>query len=207
MSNGIIFTSYTAESACRLVKIADFYPQSEALKIMTSDYAMVTTVKRQFARRLPSALVSLVLEFANFKNAERKRAFLVEFKRFTKVVSGPFGNSSIRFYTRTVLPCIDSDVYRSRQINSELERDKRPDLDLRMEVDYTSCLHPSLLYLDGRSYIIKNWADSWQTMKFEHNQKMNLIRKQIPGPLHRRSEHCSRLCHTTSGPRRRRGVR
>ena len=59
---------------------------------MTSDFEMVTTVKREFARRLlvnsdgiyllvnsdgiylPSTLVSLVLEFANWVNAERKQA-------------------------------------------------------------------------------------------------------------------------------------
>ena len=43
---------------------------------MTSDFEMVTTVKREFARahasrRLPSDLVTLVLEFANFENAKR----------------------------------------------------------------------------------------------------------------------------------------
>ena len=43
---------------------------------MTSDYQMVTTVKREFARRLPTELVTLVLEFANWVNIERKRAWL-----------------------------------------------------------------------------------------------------------------------------------
>ena len=39
-----------------------------------SYYAMVTTVKREFARRLPTNLVTLVLEFANFENDIRKLA-------------------------------------------------------------------------------------------------------------------------------------
>ena len=51
---------------------------------------MVTTVKRQFARRLPSDLISLVLEFANFENAERKRAWLKKFKRFASIIPEVF---------------------------------------------------------------------------------------------------------------------
>ena len=42
---------------------------------MSTDFQMVTTVKREFARRLPSDLVTLVLQFAN-ENSEWKRACL-----------------------------------------------------------------------------------------------------------------------------------
>ena len=40
---------------------------------MTSDFEMVTTVKREFARCLPSDLVALVLEFANWESYEAKQ--------------------------------------------------------------------------------------------------------------------------------------
>src|SRR5690349_2644296 len=43
---------------------------------MSTDFEMVTTVKREFARRLPSDLVTLVLEFSNEANAEWKQACL-----------------------------------------------------------------------------------------------------------------------------------
>ena len=52
---------------------------------MTSDFAMVTTVKREFARRLPTDLVTLVLEFANWANVERKRSCINELRRFVKI--------------------------------------------------------------------------------------------------------------------------
>ena len=42
----------------------------------TSDFAIVTTVKCGFAPRLPSDLVGLILEYTNWANAERKRAWL-----------------------------------------------------------------------------------------------------------------------------------
>ena len=54
---------------------------------MTSDYQMVTTVKREFARRLPTELVTLVLEFANWVNIERKRVCLQECLKFAKTLS------------------------------------------------------------------------------------------------------------------------
>ena len=42
---------------------------------------MVTTVRRGFAPHLPPALISLVLEFANFENAERKLQCIEEVNR------------------------------------------------------------------------------------------------------------------------------
>lgn len=52
--------------------------------IMTSDYAMVRTVRSEFARRLPSALVSLVLEFSNWANHELKKECTRDLYRFAR---------------------------------------------------------------------------------------------------------------------------
>ena len=48
---------------------------------MTSDLVMTRIVRRGFATRLPLALISLVLEFANFENAERKLQCVEEVNR------------------------------------------------------------------------------------------------------------------------------
>ena len=57
---------------------------------MTSDFKMVTTVKREFARRLPSTLVSLVLEFANWINEEQKRVCVRQFRVIGQSVNDYF---------------------------------------------------------------------------------------------------------------------
>ena len=51
---------------------------------MSTDFQMVTTVKREFARRLPFDLVTLVLEFANWMNEEQKRACITDFETFVQ---------------------------------------------------------------------------------------------------------------------------
>ena len=51
---------------------------------MTSDFEMVTTVKREFARRLPTDLVTLVLEFANWSNHELKKDCMRDLYRFAR---------------------------------------------------------------------------------------------------------------------------
>ena len=63
---------------------------------------MVTTVKREFARRLPTDLVSLVLEFANFANAERKRTCIEEVDRVCVAWEDwiPFEDSYERIHNR-----------------------------------------------------------------------------------------------------------
>ena len=43
---------------------------------MSTDFQIVTAVKREFARRLPADILTLVLEFSNEANAEWKRACL-----------------------------------------------------------------------------------------------------------------------------------
>ena len=48
---------------------------------MTADFAIVTTVKRGFAPRLPSDLVGLILEYSNELNASLKHACINELKR------------------------------------------------------------------------------------------------------------------------------
>ena len=53
---------------------------------MTLDFQIVTTVKTEFAQRLPSDLVTLVLEFANWANTELKLAWLEEYSRFAKLI-------------------------------------------------------------------------------------------------------------------------
>ena len=67
---------------------------------MSTDFEMVTTVKREFARRLPSEL-----EFANWANAERKRAWLYHIKNRTwlRTVSmlQYIANMQVNIYTPT----------------------------------------------------------------------------------------------------------
>ena len=53
---------------------------------MTPDFAIVTTVKRGLAPRLPSSLVGVILEFAN-PNAERKAVWLTQFGLFARIMA------------------------------------------------------------------------------------------------------------------------
>ena len=61
---------------------------------MTSDLVMTRIVRRGFATRLPLALISLVLEFANFENAERKLQCIEEVNRVCVV--GKTGSQEYR---------------------------------------------------------------------------------------------------------------
>ena len=172
---------------------------------MTSDYQMVTTVKREFAQRLPSDLVTLVLEFANEANAEQKRAWFDEFGKFAKIMSRGILTSSpnsIGFLSRKIkeVPDYFKNTYWCLWHQQVLDR--LPELDLKLEPDYTSCLHPSPFYLDGRTFVMQNMVEEYK-MKLENLQR----RIPRPGLGHHRTEFCNSLCNATSGPRRRRGVR
>lgn len=58
------------------------------------DRAMVRTVREEFATRLPTTIVELILEFANWKNVARKRACLEELVLFKEIFQG-LGASTI----------------------------------------------------------------------------------------------------------------
>jgi hypothetical protein len=53
---------------------------------MTSDSKTVKAVRFSLARRQPSELVALMLEFANWGNHEQKEACMMEFDRFSKII-------------------------------------------------------------------------------------------------------------------------
>ena len=132
---------------------------------MTSDYAMVTTVRRGFATRLPSALISLVLEFANFENAGRKKAWFAEFGRFAHLVCEVWhaitaadyccreGWHTIRTTSKimeagqTMLEGKNVDINMQMLIKA---RTSRPDIDFKYEDSYLSCLQPIRISVGGR---------------------------------------------------------
>ena len=185
---------------------------------MMSDYAMVTTVRREFSPRLPSALISLVLEFANWANVERKRAWLGEFRLFVRELEVNLrSNNSIGYQANRVRLGVGlrGDPSLQGYFEDQYWADVKSDVDLQMEPDYTSCMYPSALFLNGTTYVIRR-RETWRA-KLRHLQDMGRIPRALKshailaaypgGPLHRRTEHCSSLCRTTSGPRRRRGVR
>ena len=185
---------------------------------MNTDYAMVRIVRRGFAARLlvnsfgiylPSALISLVLEFANFENAERKRAWLNEFRLFVRELEVNLSsNNSIGYQANRVRLGLGlrDDPSLKGYFEDQYWADVKSDVDLQMEPDYTSCMYPSALFLNGTTYVIRR-RETWRA-KLRHLQDMGRIPRAYPGgPLHRRTENCSSMCRITSGPRRRRGVR
>ena len=171
---------------------------------MTSDYQMVTTVKREFARRLPTELVTLVLEFSNEANAERKRAWLIEFRLFVRELEVNLScNNSIGYQANRVRVGLGlrDDPSLKGYFEDQYWADVKSDVDLQMEPDYTSCMYPSALFLNGTTYVIRR-RETWRA-KLRHLQDMSRIPRAY---THRRTENCSSMC-TTSGSRRRRGVR
>ena len=59
---------------------------------MTSDYAMMTTVRRGFAPRLPSELVNAILEFTNDFNDELKKQCMTHLLGFRGFMFYAIGN-------------------------------------------------------------------------------------------------------------------
>ena len=176
---------------------------------MTADYAMVRTVRKGFAARLPSTLISLVLEFANFENAGRKRAWLNEFRLFVRELEVNLScNNSIGYQANRVRLGVGlrGDPILQGYFQDQYWEGVESSVALQMEPDYTSCMYPSALFLNGTTYVIRR-RETWRA-KLRHLQDMSRIPRAYPGgALHRRTENCSSMCRTTAGPRRRRGVR
>ena len=128
---------------------------------MSTDYTMVTTVKTEFARRLPSDLVTLVLEFANWANTELKRAWLEEYSRFAKLIPEFYRPDSYF----NILATAHNLRERNRLIHPRLHRGPGEPNDVRnlrfsleapqgmaqIEPYYASCLHEAALppFLNG----------------------------------------------------------
>ena len=176
---------------------------------MTADYAMVRTVRKGFAPRLPSTLISLVLEFANFENAGRKRAWLNEFRLFVRELEVNLSsNNSIGYQANRVRLGVGlrDDPSLQGYFVDRYWADVKSEIGLQMEPDYTSCMYPCALFLNGTTYVIP-LRETWREKSHLLQHMSRILRAYPGGPLHRRTEHCSSLCRTTSGPRRRRGVR
>ena len=146
---------------------------------MTPDFAIVTTVKRGFASRLPSDLVGLILEFAN-SNAERKIAWQDEFRLFINIMAkgllsaspdsiGFFARELKNFPSGTHWPTMYWPAY-----NYQL-RAPYPGAAIVIESDYTSCLHPSPYYLNGKSFIIEGMVEGFKN-------KLQNLQNRIPRP-------------------------
>ena len=173
--------------------------------VMSNDFEMLTTVRRGFAPHLPPALISLVLEFANWANVERKRAWLGEFRLFARELEVNLSsNNSIGYQANRVRVGLGlrDDPSLKGYFEDQYWADVKSDVDLQMEPDYTSCMYPSALFLNGTTYVIRR-RETWRA-KLRHLQDMSRIPRAY---THRRTENCSSMCRTTSGPRRRRGVR
>ena len=156
---------------------------------MTLDFQIVTTVKTEFARRLPSELVTLVLEFANEANAELKRAYLDEFAVFVRMIAekNQYEPRLIRLAATIVqqkpIEIVDAlNLHHGANWSDHRNlqwRKERPDLDIKIEPDYVSCMHPTTLYYQGTNCIINSLHRQW-TIKFEKGLSDN--KNFIPHP-------------------------
>ena len=140
-------------------------------RTMTLDFQIVTTVKTELSRRLPSDLVTLVLEFANWANTELKRAWLEEYSRFAKLIPEFYRPDSYF----NILATAHNLRERNRLIHPRLHRGPGEPNDVRnlrfsleapqgmaqIEPDYASCLHPTTIYGGGGTATILSWRDAW----------------------------------------------
>ena len=143
---------------------------------MSTDFQMVMTVKHEFARRLSSDLVALVLEFANFENAERKQRCMVEFRRFANLVCDVWhaitaadyccreGWHTIRTTSKIMKAGQTMLEGKNVGINTQMiekARASRPDIDFKYEGSYLSCLQPIRISIGGKYIEIPPWAASF----------------------------------------------
>ena len=158
---------------------------------MTSDFEMVTTVKREFARRLPSDLVALVLEFANWRNAERKRAWLNEFAKFAAIIPESYMPESdcnvatavLMIYTEGADPRVPNTFVRETNTARNLRYSFQvpQGVVIEIEPDYASCLHPATLYGGGGTATILSWEADWGRHFTQHldDNKLGILHPHI----------------------------
>ena len=167
---------------------------------MSTDFQMVRTVRRGFAARLPSELISLVLEFANFENAGRKRAWFAEFGRFAHLVCEVWhaitaadyccreGWHTIRTTSKIMKAGQTMLVGRNEAINLQMiirARASRPDIDFKYEDSYLSCLQPIRISVGGRYIEIPPWAASFDEIldRQEYETERGMVWKPCPRKL------------------------
>ena len=166
---------------------------------MTSDLVLTRIVRRGFAPRLPSALISLVLEFANFENAGRKRAWFAEFGRFAHLVCEVWhvitaadyccreGWHTIRT-TSKIMKAGNDASEGNKAFNIQMlikARTSRPDIDFKYEDSYLSCLQPIRISVGGRYIEIPPWAASFDEIldRQEYETERGMVWKPCPRKL------------------------
>jgi hypothetical protein len=145
-------------------------------KLMSSDSKMLIVVRSSLARRLPTDLVALMLEFTNWEAHYQRKAFLEKFSNFTTHIRGlpiyhfrrihiaanfsqlwPNGNSRGR-------PCLLSNECDQREaihFHTWMNHAGNP-ITVSAETDYVSCLYPCRIWCGGVSVDVPLWAGWWE---------------------------------------------